>query len=397
METIRLPKLAITMEEGTVVRWLKREGESVARGEPLVEIETEKANAEIESTCDGYLKIIAVKEGETAPVEAVLAHIAGDEAELKAPFEPAVPGLKPKAQPVSTKPSPRATPRVPAARPKGPVRAAPAARRLARELGLDLASIPGTGPRGRILPADVRRAQAAAAEPPEDPLEKRKPIIATLTRSIQSIPHIHICRELPADGLISLKQRTRDVTYTEILLKALALAVEEYPAFKTSLADDRLHQPETTKLGFVVDVEDALVIPTIEDPAGKSVRELAAEVRGLTRQARQGTLRHSDVTGATVSLSNLGMHEVDLFTAVIPHGQVAVLTTGRIRHQPALREGLLVEVPRLWANLTVDHRLIDGVAAARFLSTLANLLRDRSGGILAAESERGFSTSDSGA
>lgn len=384
METIQLPKLAITMEEGTVVRWLKREGDPIAKGEPVVEIETEKANAEIESTCDGYLKRIAVKEGGVARVEAVLAYIASDEAELNAPFEPAVPEPKPKARSVSTKPSPKTTPPVPVARSKGPVRAAPAARRLARELGLELASIPGTGPGGRILPADVRRAQAAAAEPPKDPLENRKPIIATLTKSIQSIPHIHIFRELPADGLIAVKQRTRDVTYTEILLKALALAVEEFPAFKTSLVDDRLHQPGTTSLGFVVDVEDALVIPTIEDPANKSIQDLAAEVRGLTRRARRGTLRHNDVSGATVSLSNLGMHKVDLFTAVIPYGQVAVLTTGRIRYQPALREGSLVEVPRLWANLTVDHRLIDGVAAAKFLNMLATLLRDGSGGFLTA-------------
>ena len=393
METIKLPKLAITMEEGIVVRWLKQEGERVAKGEPVVEIETEKANAEIESTCAGYLKRITVKEGETVPVEAVLAYIASDEAELKAPFEPAAGRVsQPRAEtePVSTKPSLKTAPRPrtaqrPVSRLKGPVRAAPAARRLARELGLDLASIPGTGPGGRILPEDVRRAQAAATETREDPLERRKRIIATLTKSIQSIPHIYICRELPADGLIALKQHARDVTYTEILLKALALAVEEFPAFKTSLVGDRLYQPETTRLGFVVDVDDALVIPTIEDPASKSIQDLAAEVRGLTRRARQGGLQHADVSGATVSLSNLGMHEVDLFTAVIPYGQVAVLTTGRIRYQPTIQEGTLVEVPRLWANLTVDHRLIDGVAAAKFLKTLANLLRDGSGGFLAAD------------
>jgi len=384
METIHLPKLAITMEEGTVVRWLKREGDPISKGEPVVEIETEKANAEIESACDGYLKKIAVEEGGVATVEAVLAYIAGDEAELRAPFEPAVPEPKPKTQSASTEPSSKAPPRVPNNKPKGPVRAAPAARRLARELGLDLASIHGTGPGGRILPADVHRANAAAAESPKDPLEERKPIIATLTRSIQSIPHIHICRELPADGLINLKQRTRDVTYTEILLKALALAVEKFPAFKTSLVDDRLHQPETTRLGFVVDVEDALVIPTVEGPAKKSLPDLATEVRGLTRRARQGNLQHTDVSGATVTLSNLGMHEVDFFTAIIPYGQVAVLTTGRIRYQPAIQDGSLVEVPRLWANLTVDHRLIDGVAAAKFLKTLANLLGDRSGGFLVA-------------
>ena len=382
METIQLPKLAITMEEGTVVRWLKREGDPIVKGEPVVEIETEKANAEIEAICDGFLKKIAVMEGEAAPVEAVLAYVATDEAELKSPFEPAVPERKPKAPVLSTKrppKTPRRPPKGPAARPKGPVRAAPAARRLARELGLDLASIPGTGPGGRILPKDVRRAQAAAAEPPADPLEKRRPIIATLTKSIQSIPHIHICRELPADGLIALKQHTPGVTYTEILLKALALTVERFPVFKTSLVDDRLHRPETTRLGFVVDVEDALVIPAIEDPASKSIQDLAAEVRSLTRRARQGTLKHADVSGATVSLSNLGMHEVDLFTAVIPYGQVAVLTTGRIRYQPTLQDGSLVEVPRLWANLTVDHRLIDGVAAAKCLKTLANLLRGSGG------------------
>ena len=378
METIKLPKLAITMEEGTVVRWLKQEGDPIAKGEPVVEIETEKANAEIESACDGFLKRIAVKEGEAAQVEAVLAYIADNEAELKAPFEPAVTEPMPKDSGLlrNRLPRPCADP-ARAPRPDRKARCAPLRRPADWPGNWALISLPYPEP----APADAScrqtfaRAQTAAAEPPEDPLEKRRPIIATLTRSIQSIPHIHICRELPADGLIAIKQRIPDVTYTEILLKALALAVEKFPVFKTSLVDGRLHQPETTRLGFVVDVEDALVIPTIEDPAGKSIRDLAGEVRGLTRRARQGTLKHADVSGATVSLSNLGMHEVDLFTAVIPYGQAAVLTTGRIRYQPALREGSLVEVPRLWANLTVDHRLIDGVAAAKFLKTLTNLLR----------------------
>jgi pyruvate dehydrogenase E2 component (dihydrolipoamide acetyltransferase) len=370
MERILLPKLALTMEDARLVRWLKREGERVARGEVVVEIETEKANADVESPCDGFLKAIAVPAGETAAVDAVLAYVATSADELAAPLAAVV---APATQRDDWTSPPAAAA---SAAPHGAmaVRAAPATRKLARDLGVDLATVRGTGPEGRITPEDVTRAHARGRSAPVDPLAARRPVIAALQRSILGIPHIHICREVRADGLLQLKKELGKTTYTELLVKALAHTVERHPVLQSALAGDELHRPPTANVGVVVDTGDGVMIPVLKDAAAKPLDALSLELRSLASRARAGRLAAAELDGATVTLSNLGMHGVDFFTAVIPYGQVGILAVGRVRAGTGAEGGSELDRPSLWLNLTVDHRLVDGVAAAQALGTLADLL-----------------------
>jgi len=373
MEKIVLPKLGLTMEGATVVRWLKSEGDKVTQGEPVAEIEMEKANSEIESPCDGYLKAIIVPQGETVPVDTVLAYIAVTPEDLAEAIDVKDRG----SAPVPAAGFGRASePARSEATGEGEqkIRAAPAARRLARELGVELAKVRGTGPGGRIMPEDVRRARETTQAPERSFLERRRSVIATLARSLETIPHILVCREICAEGLVEIKQQVEGVTYTEILLKALALTVEQHAVFKTALVGNELYQSSSTNVGIVVDTGTEVVIPVVKEASRKSLAQLSEEVRDLTRKARHRQLKIGEVQGGTVSISNLGMYEVDFFSAMIPYGQVAILTVGRIRNVPVYERSSLVEAPRMWLNLVVDHRLIDGVAAAKALKTMTGLL-----------------------
>ena len=374
MEKVILPKLGLTMEEATLTRWLKQEGDRVSRGEPLAEIEMEKANAEIEAPCDGFLKKIVVGQGEKAPVESVLAYLATTEEELRALFDrPSRPVSLSREEPArATAPPGQDASGQPE---EGKIRAAPAARRLAKELGVDLDTVPGTGPAGRITPEDVRQAHEKAQPPVLSRVEQRKAVIAGLMRSVTTIPHINVCREVLADGLVQVKQQLAGITYTDLLAKALAAMVEQHPVFKTALAGDDFRETSSVNLGVVIDTGDGLVIPVLKDAAAKPLRTLSSELRELAHRARNRQLRAEQLEGATVTLSNLGMYDVDFFTAVIPYGQVAIMTVGKIRRSfsPELSSG--GESKSLWLNLVVDHRLVDGAAAARSLSTMADLLR----------------------
>jgi pyruvate dehydrogenase E2 component (dihydrolipoamide acetyltransferase) len=373
MERVILPKLGLTMEEATVTRWLKQEGDRITRGEPLAEIEMEKANAEIEAPCDGFLKKIVVAEGHKAPVESVLAYLAMNEEELRAAFDHAsVPSALPREEPAPTAPP---TQDVSGQPEEGKIRAAPAARRLAKELGLDLAAIRGTGPAGRITPEDVRQAHEKAQPATLSRVEQRRAVIAGLMRSVTTIPHINVCREVGADGLVQVKQQLSGITYTDLLAKVVAAMVEQHPVFKTALAGDDFRETSSVNLGIVIDTGDSLVIPVLKDAAAKPLPTLSSELRELAHRARNRQLQAEQLDGATVTLSNLGMYGVDFFTAVIPYGQIAILTVGKIRRCVNLELSSTGESESLWLNLVVDHRLVDGAAAARALSTIADLLR----------------------
>ena len=388
MESVILPKLGLTMEEATLTRWLKQEGDRVTRGEALAEIEMEKANAEIEAPCDGFLKKIVVGPGEKVPVESVLAYLATNEDELRATFDRPIPPV-PSSREEPASAGPPLPKGVPELAEEGKIRAAPAARRLARELGVALDTVPGTGPAGRITPEDVRRAHETARPAGAARVEQRRPVITSLMRSVTTIPHINVCREVRADGLLHLKQQLAGITYTDLLAKALAATVEEHPVFKTALAGDDFRETSSVNLGIVIDTGDGLVIPVLKDAAVKPLTTLSSELRELTQRARDRQLRADQLEGATVTLSNLGMYDVDFFTAVIPYGQVAIMTVGKIRRSFSLEQSSAQETPSLWLNLVVDHRLIDGVAAARALATMAGLLRPEAVRRLIAVEDRG--------
>jgi len=400
MKPINLPKVGLTMEEAKIIEWFKREGESVKAGETLLEIETEKANSEIVSPVNGYLKSIVVRAGETVSVESTLAYIAETEEELKADFVPAQTASQSRAE--RTQGRIEVTDAVTNATGdigreiisvKSPdssmeVRAAPAARRLARDLGVDLKLVLGTGPGGRILPEDVRQIsnkqkerehtpqepeQRAAAQPNRI-WESRRAARTLLNKSLKTIPHINIAREIRAEHLVKLKEAQEGFTYTGILVKVLAQALTEFEEFQQIIVDDKLNYINSINVGLVIDTENGLRIPVLKNVNQKNIQTISEEIKALSVKARQNRLMHTEVHGAAVSVSNLGMNGVDFFTAIIPYGQTAILTVGRIRNRLIKDADRLVEVPFFWVNLVVDHRLIDGRLAARLVGKMAAYL-----------------------
>jgi len=386
MTPVILPKMGLTMEDARVVKWHKKEGEPVRIGEALLEIETEKANAEIESLVNGFLKKIVVIEGESLPVESVLAYVVEREEELAAEF--ALPLGS--TQPVHSQPENlvhqggassmsrfSSAPAAPANLP-GEVRAAPAARKLARDLGVDLTQVRGTGPNGRILPEDVRSfsAQRPHAESDRN-WDDRRSLRSLLMRSLQSIPHINIAREICAEHLVGFKKQNESLTYTDIILKVLGQSLIGFPVFKTAIVDEKVLTAESINIGLVVDATEGLRIPVLKSVDQKNLQQISRENKELTRKARENLLTHDEVQGATVSVTNLGMYGVDYFTAIIPYGQCAILTVGRIRGRAEGRESE-PRTPSLWLNLVVDHRLIDGAIAARLLDRIAGYLETKS-------------------
>ena len=380
MTPVILPKMGLTMEDAKVVKWHKKEGEPVGIGETLLEIETEKANAEIESPVNGFLKKIIVIEGESLPVESVLGYVAESEQELAAEF--ALPSNSPATSQANqgdasslgiSSSAPAAPPNTP-----GEVRAAPAARKLARDLGVNLADVRGTGPNGRILPEDVRNfSKARENAEPDHNWEDRRSLRSLLLRSLHSIPHINVAREMCAEHLVGLKEQNQSLTYTDIILKVLGQSLIGFPVFKTAIVDEKVLAVESINVGLVVDTGESIRIPVLKGVNQKSLQQICRENKELTRKARENLLTHDEVQGATLSLTNLGMYGVDYFTAIIPYGQCAILTVGRIRGRAQSREREQ-NAPSFWLNLVVDHRLIDGAIAARLLDRMAGYLETKS-------------------
>lgn len=383
MTPVVLPKMGLTMEDAKVVKWHKQEGEPVRIGEALLEIETEKANAEIESPANGFLKKIVVIEGGRLPVEAVLGYVAESEEELASEAGPPCDQVhsqtenlvKPGgANSVTSSKSVLALPQ----NTLGEIRAAPAARKLARDLGVNLAQVKGTGPNGRILPEDVRSFSTNQLPAGGNRYwDERRSLRSLLMRSLQSIPHIGIARELCGEQLVSLKQQNKSLTYTDIILKVFGQSLTGFPVFKTAIIDEKLLKAESVSIGLVVDAGDTIRIPVLRGVDQKDLHQISRETKELTRKARENLLTQDEVQGATVSVTNLGMYGVDYFTAIIPYGQCAILTVGRIRGTDE-DKARGQKTPSLWLNLVVDHRLIDGAIAARVLDRMAGYVETKS-------------------
>jgi pyruvate dehydrogenase E2 component (dihydrolipoamide acetyltransferase) len=376
MRPITLPKIGLTMEEAKVVEWFKKEGDLVVAGDVLLEVETEKATAEIECPANGYLKKIVAAQGDIVSVAAVLAYLAETEEDLIADIvlRPTLADVKSAALGESHRgedstlltPNRRGSGATP-----GDVRAAPAARKLARELNVNLSAVAGTGPQGRVLPSDIK---TFVEQQSRDNLwEERRSSRLLLTRSVQTVPHINIAREIHAERLEKFKDANKNLTYTSILVRVLGQTLTEFDVFKSSIMGDMMHSVASINVGLVVDTEKEIKIPVLRDVDLKDLQTIAQEIKELGRKARANKLAHQEMQGATVSISNLGMYGVDFFTAIIPYGQSAILTVGRV-HRRRVPESGGREVPYLWLNLVVDHRLIDGALAARCLDKMASYL-----------------------
>ncbi len=379
MAEVIMPKMGDAMTEGRVLRWLKQPGDAVARGEPIAEIETDKVNIEIEAEWDGTLAKIVVSEGETAEVGATIALIARPG---EAPREEAVeiaPPAKPEEGPE-----------------EGAVRASPLARRLARERGLSLRAIEGTGPGGRITRSDVEAAGEDTARQPEtavraprgkavdQPLSRMRQTIARrMTESKQQAPHFYLTVSIVMDAALELRDRLNAdladeerVSVNDLVVRASALALAAHPQINASLEGSSVRLHGDVNISVAVALPEGLIVPTLYGCDRKPLLQIARESRALVERARGGRLKPEDLTGGTFTVSNLGMYDVETFIAILNPPQAAILAVGAAAQRAVVRGGEIVAGAVMQATLSADHRVTDGAQAAAFLRDVKRLLEN---------------------
>jgi pyruvate dehydrogenase E2 component (dihydrolipoamide acetyltransferase) len=374
-----MPALGVAQETGKVLRWLRNEGEEVERGAPIMEIETDKVTVEVEAPVSGTLAGIRFSEGADVPVGNVVAVIlaAGEDV--------------PAAMPVAVETEAEATPPAPAPAPTGgngaqataPRRllASPKARRIAKERGIDLASLSGSGPRGAVVAADVEHGR----EPPAQlgPIWQR--MAERTTQSWQTAPHFYLSREVDAGRLNAWRESARRrpgyerVTHTDLLVKLAAVALDRHRRVNAAWRDGSIVDNPQVNIGIAVAVEDGLVVPVVHDAGRLELRAIAARRVELVDAARGGRLRADDVAGGTFTISNLGMYGVDAFTAILNAPQAAILAVGRIADRIVPIAGRPGVRPMCTLTLSFDHRVVDGARGAEFLDTLAELVEEPAG------------------
>ncbi len=386
---VLLPQWGMEMAEGTIVKWLKQEGDTVQEGELLVAVETAKLETEMESIASGILAHILVPEGATVPIRTVLAVIADPGEDVPrpetAPFSSSL-GAAVAAPP----PQPSATP-APAPRSGSAgegrlnVQVVPAARRLAQQNGIDLADVQGTGPNGRILIADVELAIEAQAQPASQavPLQGMRRTIATrMMQSLQTMAQVTLTTEADVTDAMTLREglnRQTDgsnLSPLHLAVKAAAKALKEHPRLNAVQEADGYRLMDQVNIGVAVSLTEGLLTAVIRDADAKSLDQIAVESRELARRTREGLATPDEVSGGTFTITNLGAYNVDGFTPIINPPQVAILGLGRVAEKPVVRNGQLAVGRTMFLSLTFDHRIVDGAPAADFLKAIKGALED---------------------
>ena len=462
MASVQMPRLSDSMETGKILRWLKKEGDQVQKGEPLVEIESDKANIEVEAYATGKLSKIVVPEGESAPIGAVIAEIGDGSATPAAEKAPAPQGQAEAAEPKqNARPATADAPKAQATKPEAHVaqadkavaataqaaadaggeqyphggpddrtevgaagqaalnvirrpaeqengerqRVSPVARRLAEEHGVDLRRVRGSGPGGRITKEDVEAAaqqktqpQAAAAEPTRETrqptarptgevevieLSKLQTTVAMrLAQSAFSAPHFYVTSEIAMDDAVRLRQmfneavdKSEAISLNDLVVKAVATALTKFPEVNASWADGRIESKRDINIGIAVGLPDRLIVPVLRNADQKSLKDIASESKQLIERARTNKASAQDYMGNTFSISNLGMYDVDQFTAIINPHDSGILAVGAIEDKPVVKDGQIVPGKRMRVTLSVDHRVFYGVTAAQFLQEVKRLLQ----------------------
>jgi len=385
MTAVTLAQLSISMEDGRVSRWLVADGELVSTGQPVVEIETDKATIEIEAPVDGVVRIIAA-EGDIVVVDGILAELQpADATTATAPAE--APAVLPAPLPLdaesiaSRDPSTATSPRR-----SGPI-ASPAARRLAREQAVDLQRVRGSGPGGRIVARDIAAVRAAATTSvAPDAQRLREAVVGNITASWQQIPHVHIGGELGAGGLVRAREALTssglDVTVTDLLIVALAQALVEVPDLNgRRLTDGSVERSSAVHLAIAVATANGVVAPVLRNADSLAVSEVTRERRRLVDAARRGVVEGRDLVGGTCTLSNLGAYPVDFFAPVVSGPQIAMIATGRVAEKVVAENGWVGVRPSMWVNVAIDHRASDGEAGGRLLASLERHLAALAAGL----------------
>jgi pyruvate dehydrogenase E2 component (dihydrolipoamide acetyltransferase) len=390
---IKLPRLGQGMESGTIVKWLKSEGDEVEKGEPLYELDTDKVTQEVEADASGVLLKIAVQEGEVE-VGKTIAVIGEAGEKVEASKEPEPHREKPQREEPKREPervSQVAELRQPS-RTDGRVKASPLARRIARERGVDLAQIRGTGPEGRVVAEDVERAATGApapaaaavvrAEVETRPLSSMRKTIARRLTEAWQIPVFHLfvsvdmTRALSLrEGLVELHAEVRP-TISDLLTKVCAAALVRHRDVNASFTDAGIQIHPSANIGLAVAVPDGLIVPVIGECERRSIAEIAAARVDLVERARAGKLKQPELEGGTFTISNLGMYGVERFTAVINPPQAAILAVGAVQEKPVAAEGAVVVRPQMDLMLTCDHRALNGAVGADFLGSVKAFLEE---------------------
>jgi pyruvate dehydrogenase E2 component (dihydrolipoamide acetyltransferase) len=391
---VKLPRLGQGMESGTIVKWLKSEGEPVEKGEPLYELDTDKVTQEVEAEASGVLLKIAVAEGEVA-VGGTIGFI-GAEGEVVEVAAPAAeqPADEPAAAPEEAPPVEREP--VASSTVNGRIKASPLARRIARERGVDLASVRGTGPDGRIVAEDVERADVGAApvatapsasapvsgEIEHRPLSSIRRTIARRLTQAWTVPAFQLTVDADMTRADELLRRQRElnpdvrVTVTDLLTKVCAQALMRHRDMNVRFGEDELLVYPTADVGIAVAAPQGLVVPVVRSAERLSLVEIAGVRGDLVARARDAKLRTEDLDGGTFTISNLGMFGVDQFIAVLNPPQASILAVGQTREQVVPQDGELLVLPLMTMTLTCDHRAVDGATGAQFLGTIKAFLED---------------------
>jgi pyruvate dehydrogenase E2 component (dihydrolipoamide acetyltransferase) len=381
-----MPKLGMTMEEGTIITWLKQEGEEIKRGEEIVEIETDKVTMKLETPASGILFKILADEKQIVPVGQVIALITEPNEEI-GDIDSIIGTVEQKVTPTTTSPisEPIQTKREVGAR----IFISPRARKLAREKGIDYTQIRGSGPEGRIIERDVLNYSDQGAplkiEGKTIPLEGVRKIIAKkMSMSLSEIPQLTYTSEVDMTEAINLrkyllnlyKDEDLKITMTDILAKSVVAVMKKYPIFNASMGENAIIIQDKINLGIAVATDRGLIVPVIHNVESKSLQEISRTIRILAQKARDGTLSLDDVSGGTFTLSNLGMFGIEVFTPIINPPESAILGIGKMIQKPIVKNGRIAIAPLMILSLTHDHRVMDGVDAANFLAEMKALLED---------------------
>jgi pyruvate dehydrogenase E2 component (dihydrolipoamide acetyltransferase) len=396
--SIVMPALEMAQETGKLLSWRKKEGEAIAKGEPLLEVETDKAVVEIESPADGILAGVKAHAGDVIPVGQTIAWIVNPGEKPPVEEASAASGRRMDTKPVPATAAAANTSEASPAAPASSARISPKARRLAREHGVDLSRVRGTGSEGEIQAEDVLAfvasggspagaAAPAGAETPQTKAYATQPMsqVARLmaertTQSWTTAPHFFVSREIDAGALLAArekfgpaieKERGVRLSHTDLLVAAVAHALEKHPLVNASWTGDGVRLHPEINVGIAMAVDDGVVVGAIPGTNSKNLGEIATMRRALTDRARGGKLRPADITGATFTISNLGMYKVDTFTAIIVAPQAAILAVGRIADRVVPVDGKPGIRPMMTLTLSCDHRVFDGARAALFLNDLA--------------------------
>ena len=400
---ILIPAVAPTMTEGTLAKWAKAVGDTITSGDLLAEIETDKATMEIEAVNEGILGKILVAEGtEGVPVNQLIGLILEDGEDASALEAALAPVAAPAAPPAAAAPAPAA----PApAKTGNRIIASPLARRLATAKGVDLATVTGSGPKGRIVKRDVESAapgapapKAEAPSPPPAPgaplspmpdfeavphSSMRKTIARRLTESVRDIPHFNVSVDVQLGSLLDTRKRlnARDgaeqkISVNDFVIKAIALALARVPACNVSYTDEATLFHQRADISIAVSIDGGLITPIVKDAGNKSLAVIAREAKALAERARAGELQPDEYEGGTFTVSNMGMMGVRSFNSIINPPQGAILSVGAGEPRPVVTDGALSMATVMTLTLAVDHRCIDGVTAAEFIGELKSILEE---------------------